>query len=142
MVLDNYDLEQIADDLYKDRRIIGSVYCGNCGYNLRTLPYVYTCPECGSKYNARPLVMQGIFAPYEIEFPFRDIMVTLICGLGTLAFAAKTINAFSVQWLVLTVLFIVLTASLILHAHSRLARYFKAVEISRRVAEQEREADA
>lgn len=87
MGLTSHDLERFADDMYKDRRINATVYCGRCGYNLRTLPYVYTCPECGNGYNARPLVMQGIFAPQEINFPFRDYGMVLLGGLSTLVLA-------------------------------------------------------
>ena len=63
MPLSSNDLERLSDDIYKNRRITGLVYCGTCGYCLKTLPYVYQCPECGGSYNARPLSMQGIFMP-------------------------------------------------------------------------------
>ena len=87
MVVSHDDLDRLADDIYKNRRISGWIYCGNCGYNLRTLPYVYTCPECGHEYNARPLTMRGIFLPHEASFPLRDLAALLACVLGTVVFA-------------------------------------------------------
>lgn len=82
MAFSRTELERIADDQYKDRRIAGAVYCGNCGYNLRTLPYRYNCPECGNDYNARPLTMKGIFQPHEAEIPFGDIASAMLFGVG------------------------------------------------------------
>jgi len=80
MVLGTDELERLADDAYKERRIGGTVYCGNCGYNLRTLFYVYRCPECGQEYNARPLVMKGIFLPLYTSPPWADMAAVVFCG--------------------------------------------------------------
>ncbi len=82
MAVGSDELEKLSDDIYRERRIIGSVFCGKCGYNLRTLPYVHTCPECGNEFNARPLHLTGIFQLYEAEFPFRDAASTVVCALG------------------------------------------------------------
>jgi len=137
MSLNSYELERIADDVYKDRRITGHVYCGECGYDLHSLPYIHVCPECGNKYNARPLSMKGIFAPHEIEFPFRDIIVTAVCGFAMVAFTVQAVASLDVTWVVLAVTFVALTIALVLYLRSRLGRYFKAIEIARRVAAQE-----
>ena len=83
MSLTGHDMEQIADEMYKDRRLRASVYCGQCGYNLRTLPYVYTCPECGNQYNARPRKMTGIFEPQEVFFPFTDFGLAFLGAVST-----------------------------------------------------------
>jgi len=72
------DVERIADDIWKDRRITSATYCGECGYNLKTLPYVYTCPECGNQYNARPLAMKGIFLPQEGTAPMQETTAVLV----------------------------------------------------------------
>ena len=80
MVLGSDELERLADEAYKDRRMAGTVYCGNCGYNLRTLFYVYRCPECGQEYNARPLVMKGIFLPQNLSLPFVELFAVVFCG--------------------------------------------------------------
>ena len=79
------DLERIAAETYTDRRIRSSVYCGRCGYNLRHLPYIYQCPECGQEYNARPLSMKGIFSPHDVYFPAFDVAILVL--LGPLAFS-------------------------------------------------------
>ncbi len=80
MVIGSDELERLADESFKDRRIGGTVYCGGCGYNLKTLPYMYQCPECGQEYNARPLVMKGIFLPLNISPPFVDMAAVVLCG--------------------------------------------------------------
>jgi len=80
MVLGTDELERLADDAYKERRIGGTVYCGGCGYNLKTLPYMYQCPECGQEYNARPLVMKGIFLPQSMSPPVVDMAAVVFCG--------------------------------------------------------------
>jgi len=92
MSLTGHDMERIADEIYRDRRLTASVYCGRCGYNLRTLPYVYTCPECGNQYNARPRNMKGIFEPQEIFFPFTDF------GLAFLGLVCMALIALALGW--------------------------------------------
>jgi len=112
MAFSRSEIERLADDQYQGRTIHGSVYCGNCGYNLRTLPYVYTCPECGSGYNARPLQMKGIFQPHDAKIPFGDMATVLFCGASAVLLSARAINtarpeilAFGVALGVLTVIF-------------------------------------
>jgi len=92
MSLTGHDMERIADDVYKDRRLTASIYCGLCGYNLRTLPYVYTCPECGNQYNARPRNLKGIFEPQEIFFPFTEF------GLAFLGMVSAALIALAMTW--------------------------------------------
>ena len=77
MDLSTDELEQLSQDIYSERRISHSIYCGRCGYNLRTLPYVGRCTECGNEYNARPVVRKGIYISTEVTFPF----VELVCSM-------------------------------------------------------------
>ena len=93
MGLSKSDLERLADDTYKGRLITGSIYCGQCGYNLRTLPYVHTCPECGNQYNARPLKMEGIFLPQEAQIPWGDLVAAGFCAGGALLFGASAVGS-------------------------------------------------
>ncbi len=79
MVIGRDELERIEEELAPDRLIHKSVYCGKCGYNLRTLPHVYTCPECGHAYNARPRKMKGIYAPGDTYLPVSDVFWVLLC---------------------------------------------------------------
>ncbi len=92
MTLSEQDRERQSDEIYTDRLIRGSVYCGTCGYNLRTLPYVYQCPECGQRYNARPLTMKGVFLPQQAEPPVSQVLFLLVCmaAAGVLFFDAFT----------------------------------------------------
>jgi len=88
MSLTSDELQRLSEDIYTDRRITMSTYCGRCGHNLRTLPYVYSCPECGNSYNARPLKLEGIFTPEQVRFPFGNIFGTLITAAGAFLFVA------------------------------------------------------
>ena len=76
--LSDEDRQRLSEDIFLDRRISGSVYCASCGYNLRDMPYVYNCPECGASYNARPLQIKGIFSPYDISFPLLWLTTALV----------------------------------------------------------------
>ena len=78
IAVDSSELDRLADDQYLNRRINVPTYCGTCGYNLRTLSYVYTCPECGNSYNARPLHMVNIFLPDQFTFPLGDLISAII----------------------------------------------------------------
>lgn len=139
MSLSTGDLDRLSDDIYRDRRISGSVYCGNCGYNLRTLPYAHACPECGNEYNARALSMKGIFLPHEMSVPVGET-------LGTLVFAAVAFFLVRGAWnppipeqLVFAALPAALSVAYAVVACRRFIRLFKLLGISRRIAEQERE---
>jgi len=88
MGLSSDDLDRLSKDVFSERRIGHSIYCGECGYNLRTLSYLGRCPECGNEYNARPAVRKGIYIATEIKFP----LVELVCVLFFLGW--------SVPWLI------------------------------------------
>lgn len=92
MPLSEEDREQLADDIYSDRLITGSLYCSKCGYDLRTLPYIYQCPECGQEYNARALSMKGIFLPHHAEPPYRQIALVVVCGSGSVVLLGSGFN--------------------------------------------------
>jgi len=85
------DLDKLSDDIFKDRRISGSVYCGKCGYDLRTLPYLYQCPECGNAYNARPLVMKGVFLPQQTPVPWIDMLAVPFFGYITYTYISESL---------------------------------------------------
>ncbi len=138
MVVSHDELDRLADDIYKNRRITGWMYCGHCGYNLRTLPYVYTCPECGHEYNARPLSMRGIFLPQQATFPLRDLAALLACVLGTAVFAYGSVQPARFVHLGIASLFAGLSLWFAAHTYKRLAAFLKAVNISRRIAAEER----
>jgi len=100
MSIGSRDVERIAESADADRKILHSLYCANCGFNLRYRKFVDRCPECNSPYNARPTVLMGIFRPDDAVFPGRDIPLILIAlGLGAwiLAGAFRPVN----DWLIL-----------------------------------------
>ena len=92
MPLSEQDRERLADDIYSDRRITVSLYCSKCGYDLRTLPHIHQCPECGQEYNARALSMKGIFLPQYAELPIREIVVVAVCGFGAVIMLGSGMN--------------------------------------------------
>ena len=139
MTLGTAELERLADDAYRDRRISGSIYCAACGFNLRTLPYLHRCPECGQEYNARPLKMTGIFLPQEAQFPARDafggLFWSVVCGV-TLFQAYATSNS---NTLVLSLAAAIMAAADLFIAHRRFNVWLKAIKIARRIAAEEGE---
>ncbi len=137
MGLDSDELGRRAVDIFRDRVITGWVYCGNCGYNLHSLPYAYTCPECGNEYNARPLSMKGIFAPYNTSFPTSDVAVTLFSGAVTVALIISLVNRVEGWKVFVAVVFGVFTVVFALQGYRRLARYFKTRMIARHIAMEE-----
>lgn len=89
------EAEKLADDMLANRRIGHSVYCGQCGYNLRMATYLGRCTECGNEYNARPTVMKGIFWPHDVRFPISDILLSGLCLLMGAAIIRSGINPVS-----------------------------------------------
>ncbi len=80
MSLNTDELDRLADDMLRGSRLTHSIYCGRCGYNLKSLTYTGHCPECGGKYNARPTRMEGIFNPQALELPITDALVVIVTG--------------------------------------------------------------
>lgn len=76
-MLNTEELQRLAEEVLANRRISVSTYCAECGYDLRTLPYEYRCPECGNEYNARAVKMVGILVPGHSHFPFGDFFSAL-----------------------------------------------------------------
>lgn len=140
MALSSEDLERIAHELYFQRRISGSIYCGNCGYNLHGLPYIYTCPECGTSYNARPLKLTGIFKPYETDPPTGDAAAAVVCALATLILVWYAIGKGDRVVFVMSLLFVALFVAFTVNFVRRLARFLKACSILRRIQRDEEDS--
>ena len=134
MDVDQDRLEREAHDAYTDHIITGSIYCGSCGYNLKTLPYVYTCPECGNEYNARPLHMHGIFTPHAIEFPFGASVGAMACTLGAVFVGYIAVRSPRIAPILLAMLLVAATILLMRDAYVRMKQYLKAREIARYIA--------
>ncbi len=84
--------DRLADDIYLDRRITTPIYCGECGYNLITLPRCYSCPECGNEYTARGPEMKGVFVMRDAEPPMGSILSVLVFGAITAVMVSHAIN--------------------------------------------------
>ena len=94
---DPVEHERISTVLPADRQIGTHVHCAGCGYNLRTLPYVGCCPECGAAYNARPLLMQNILTGQMALFPSSEVFAALLaCSLAALLIGAGLL--FGSEW--------------------------------------------
>ena len=139
MSFTSHELDHMADDIYLNRRITGSIFCEECGYNLKTLPYVHRCPECGCDYNARPLTMKGIFLPRNFDFPASRMASALfLLALGGLL--AHGANAG--RDTVMSVAAAAVVAVGLLRTYQTwqgVLRYWHAKELALRIAKQEAE---
>ncbi len=131
MGLDTDDLDKAARDVWTERRISYSIYCGQCGYNLRTLRYIGRCPECGNEYNARPAVRQGVHVPGEVRFPSVELVCVLFFLGSALAFGTLGIRPL-VPWMVtfgfLSLVVGVISACLF---YQQLGRYLRFLWVER-----------
>ncbi len=137
MPLSNKELDLLADEQYKGRRITNSIYCSECGYNLKTLPYKYQCPECGHTYNARPSVMHGIYLFRQHRFPLFDIAATILSLVGFLISFSVAFNPLNITALSLAVFFDVMMLIFGFRAYHRIKRYFRYRSIARHIAYEE-----
>ncbi len=133
MPLDIGELDRLADDTYKNRVITGFIYCGHCGYNLHSLPYVYTCPECGQQYNARPLVMKGIFSPHNAQLPVSEIAGMLLCLTVAVGLIWSGVKGSGTVRIIAGAAIGILGITLGSKAYQRTMQYFKTMGIARRI---------
>ena len=140
MVFSEKDLDRLADDIDKNRRITSSIYCGSCGYNLKTLPYSYQCPECGNDYNARPLHKRGIHEPLDEEFPFAYIIGVVLCGLGVWFCVDGALRPMNISRVVAAGLFLLAGLVTAWRTFERFKRMVHTARIARQIAEAERDA--
>ncbi len=141
MVLSRHELEELSDDTYRDRRIKESTFCGRCGYNLRTLPFVYRCPECGNAYNARPLKMKGIFFPHAVYPPVKEIVATAFCGVIAVLLLISAIKPLDEGRLVFGVVFTAITGVFAGQVVHKFQHFFTFWSLSNRIAKEEEEED-
>lgn len=133
MVISSEELDRIADDIDKQRRITDSVYCGHCGYNLRTLPYAYQCPECGKEYNARPLSLKGIFIRYQAELPIREAFITLMGAASTVALGYGAFNPRDNVRMVICFVFALITVLFSAQSITRFRLFINSIRIGNRI---------
>ncbi len=141
MPLSQEDLEREADDMFKDRRIAHAVRCGRCGYNLKTLPYIGQCPECGNEYNARPMSMKGIFNACEGGFPFRSFFGAFVGAAGAVVMASWALDPLDLVGLLLTAIFLWMALMYFWSGCSGVMRMFRAISIRRRIRMEEQQEE-
>ena len=88
---------RVPEDKQALERILGRIYCGRCGYDLRTLPKMGRCPECGNDYNSRPAGMQGIHLPGSVGFPVGMVFISVVSTVLAINLIFETVTSFS-EW--------------------------------------------
>lgn len=130
------DVEQFPDDINPELTITHSIFCGRCGHNLRYARWVGRCNECGQPYNARPLIMQGIFHPGEERIPLSDSVVAVLCFV--IAFFIVRGGLHPVVWHRIAMAVVSLVAGVLyarMCVHGFIG-YFRAVRILRRIRDE------
>ena len=123
-----------------DRGISHALYCGQCGYLLRGLPYTGVCPECGNEYDADPLRMQGIFLPTYPRFPLAYTLGLLLNGVLSVWLVAGAFNPFKSGAFYAGLLFTGLSCVFGVQLGRCLREHFRHVDLVRRIHRQERES--
>jgi hypothetical protein len=138
MALREDEIDRCLDETVAGRSIERSLYCAECGYNVRGLPVIGVCPECGHRYNARRHKMTGIFRPHALALPISEVLSALL-SLGVAAvFAAWAVQSPEQGWAFLPVLvFGVLGALFVRVSYLKLARYVHLRNLVRRIREEE-----
>ena len=139
MALSNKELDQLADDQYTKRRITNSTYCSQCGYNLKTLPYKYQCPECGNEYNARPLIYSGIYFPHQNHLPIGDFIACLFFTLILFVYAVKLPPTISMIHFMMISAITVASTTFGVRSYSHFKQYLLTRSIAKHIADQERD---
>lgn len=138
MALSEKDLDMMAAEDSKGRRITNTLYCSECGYNLKTLPYKYQCPECGNAYDVHPSRMTGIYRYEHGHLPVFDmlaILFFLIACLCTMPFAFDTFHPIV---LLLTVFFDVMMILYGFRAYHKFILFLRSRAIARHIASEEK----
>ncbi|RJP32483.1 MAG: hypothetical protein C4547_13875 [Phycisphaerales bacterium] len=93
-MLSSDEAKWIMAQAYAGETIPVTTLCGRCFYNLRGLSYDGVCPECGWRYNAAPLVMEGVFIARQTSPPIGQGLMALCCSA-----VAGLLLAYTVTWL-------------------------------------------
>ena len=108
-------------------------HCAECGYNLRTLPRRGRCPECGSQYNTRTVVLDGVFTAGMLEFPAGNLLGTALATILLVLFIAWGLRPVVVWRLGFALIFGVLGALYVRSTWKRLGRYLRFRGIVQRI---------
>ncbi len=101
------EVKWIMAQAYAGETISATTLCGHCYYNLRGLTYDGVCPECGRRYNAAPMVMDGVFIARQTSPPIGQGLMTLVCGFAAVMLLSYTVAWQSVWALILTIVMMI-----------------------------------
>lgn len=104
MVMGNDEVKRAVAESYRDQYIPAVTICARCLYNLRGLPYEGQCPECGYRYNAVPLFMEGIVVLSRTRPPIGVFVAAVAFGVCTLWSVVAVLNAFTPGLLLVTLM--------------------------------------
>ena len=130
------ELDLMMDGLH-ERVITDVLFCAACGYQLRMLPFIGRCPECGNSYNARSLHKDGIFVPESAEFPATDILAALASAGVALWLAGGLLRHFDLWTLVFLALFGYLSVAFSRQSYVRLGLFIKGQRMASRIESEE-----
>jgi hypothetical protein len=118
-------------------RAIGhSLFCGRCGYDLRSLPYLGRCPECGQKYDANATKMEGIFRDEEVELPIGDGLGFLLFAVFTVCLIGSSLKPFASGRLFMGLITGVLMLVFAVRGYARLETFLSFHRVAKRIRRQ------
>lgn len=141
MPIDARYLERAQEEEDSSRTITETILCGSCGYQLKMLPKVGRCPECGGHYNVVRNTKEGIFTPQSAEFPMFDLAASVASTWLLIWLFFGLLQSFDFWALMLMLTFAVLAPIFIKQAWRDLWRYWNAIKFNAqsRNSQEERE---
>ena len=143
MPFDPRDLERMQQDGEEQNYISETVFCGSCGYQLKMLPKIGRCPECGNHYNTLRRMISGVFTPQTVAFPAFDTAAAIASTWLLIWLIGGLLQVFDLWGLMLTITFAVLAPIFIKKAYTGIVRYWHGMKLTmqmyRAVEEQEEE---
>lgn len=107
------------------QKIAVNLFCGQCGYNLRTRPIIARCPECGQSYDARPTQMLGILLDEDVRFPASAWGLFVLClALGAACVGGALVTQ-SLWSYAPAAAFVILALAYVILAVRKTARYWR-----------------
>ncbi len=125
MTVNSSEPERLEEQVLSGDRILHALYCGECAYSLKRLPYIGRCPECGGRYNAHPLKMEGIFLPQNMELPIAEICMLAVGLLISGSFIGNSITASDSGQRFIGILVLILSVMFAYHGWTKFAKYLR-----------------
>lgn len=141
MVLNEKNLELLAAEDLLGRRITNTLYCSECGYNLKTLPYKYQCPECGNSYDVHPKRMTGIYLYQMDRFPVFDVFSAVFLSVACLIYMPHAFNPINITFLMITLVLDVTAILFAIRSYHRIKRFMRSRSIARDINKQEDDSE-